>query len=115
MLKKISRLTKDKEFERVFKKGKSGYNDLFSVRALANGLPYSRYGIIVSLKVHKKATERNKIKRRIREAAKAFDNIIAVSQDIVIVCRPSLVNIKQKEIKESLRSIFFRLKLINDN
>jgi len=115
MLKKISRLTKDKEFEKVFKQGKSAHNNLFSIKTLTNNLLYNRFGIIVSLKVHKKATERNKAKRRIREALKVFDKKIKASQDIVVVCRPNLVNADYEQIKRFLNLTLKRLKLINDN
>jgi ribonuclease P protein component len=115
MLKKISRLTKDKEFENVLKKGKGIYNPMFSLKALANDLPHNRYGIIVSLKVHKKATERNKIKRRVREALRSFDKLIRIHQDMVIVCRASMVNVEFQEIKKALNLILFKLKLFNDN
>jgi ribonuclease P protein component len=113
MLNKANRLTRDKEFEKVFKNARSAYNNLFSVKALSNNLSHNRFGIIVSLKVSKKAIERNKIKRRVREALRFFDDQITIHQDVVIVCRPSLINVNLKEIKNSLQLIFKRLKLIN--
>jgi ribonuclease P protein component len=115
MLKKISRLTKDKEFEKVFKHGKSAYNNLFSAKSLPNDLAQNRYGIIVSKKVHKNAVERNKIKRRTREALKSFNELIKTKHDIVIVCRPNMVNVSGKEIKNIVYLIFKKLKLVNDN
>ena len=55
MLKKINRLTKQKDFEKVFKNGQSVYDGKLGIKALANNLPENRYGIIISAKVSKKA------------------------------------------------------------
>ena len=68
MLPKTNRLTKKKDFENVFKKGKGIKGDFLILRFVGNKTKTCRFGIVVSKKISKKATVRNKIKRRIRAA-----------------------------------------------
>ena len=113
MLPKINCLKKNKEFERVFKKGQSFKEDFLILKAVPNNLKDSRFGFIVSSKVSKKAVIRNKIKRWLRAAIllklKRFDNI-KESADIVMIVKPE-INIKgfqevQKTIDSLLKSVF---------
>ena len=73
MLPKKNRLTKKNDFDRVFKKGISVFDYILGIKILKNNLPDSRFGIIVSNKISKKANERNKIKRQIRECLKKIN------------------------------------------
>jgi len=75
-----NRLKKNKDFERVFKKGKIFKENFLYLKIAKNNLESSRFGFIVSKKFSKKATVRNKIKRRLRE----------------------LIRIKLSEIKEGI-------------
>ncbi len=70
MLKKENRLTKKKDFESLFEKGKGIKQDSLYLKYKKNNLKKSRVSIIVGKNYSKKAVERNKIKRRIREIIK---------------------------------------------
>ena len=77
MLPKQYRLTKNKDFARVAQQGKIIFSYALGLKYIKNNLNYSRFGIIVSLKVSKKAVIRNKIKRRIRAILKEnLSNIV---------------------------------------
>ena len=66
-LSKKERLSKNKEFQAVFKEGKKLWiNSILLIIYKPNSLNYRRLGIVVSKKI-KKATQRNKVKRWIRE------------------------------------------------
>lgn len=67
MLPSANRLTKKRDIERVFQKGRSTYVGGLGLRAAPNDLAPSRFTVVVSLKVSKKATKRNRLKRRLRE------------------------------------------------
>ncbi len=67
MLKQEYRLAKRSDIERVFKRGKSFFVGNLSIRVSKNELQTTRFAIVVSTKVSKKAVRRNKLKRRIRE------------------------------------------------
>lgn len=92
MLKKQYRLTKNKEFENVMAKGKAGYRPILMFKFIKNNLKISRVGIIVSNKVSKKASQRNLIKRRIREIIRLIFKNLKSGYDIVIVASPKIID-----------------------
>ena len=92
MLKKDSLLTKNKEFETVMAKGKAEYSPILMFKFIKNDLKISRVGIIVSNKVSKKASQRNLIKRRIREIIRLNFKNLKPGYDIVIVASPKIIN-----------------------
>ncbi len=107
------RLVKEKDFKKIFKLGKSSYAKIFSVKFLANDLKNNRYGIVISSKVSKKAVERNRLKRQIREIIHEFDKNLASGFDIVIVVFPAALNKEYGFIKSELEKTFFALKLFH--
>ncbi len=112
MLPKINRLTKDKDFERVFKRSRSYYSEILGVKAAANGLEVSRIGILVGTKVSKKAVVRNSARRKIREAARIYNAELKKGYDIVIIALPAIKDKTMQEIKQSLRSSLRRIGVI---
>lgn len=111
MLKKENRLTKDKEFQHVFKKGFSCYDKLLGVKAVQNDLKNCRFGIIVSKKVSKSAVKRNKIKRTIRDILKLELCCLKLKYDIVIIVLLDLKNNRYQNFQKSLKIHFKKLKL----
>lgn len=49
-----------------FKSEKVLSSPFYSLKLAKNGMPFSRFGIVVSKKIDKRATTRNKIKRKFR-------------------------------------------------
>ncbi len=72
-------------FDAVFRWGRGYSNQMLSLRALPNGLPYNRIGFVVGRKVGK-ATVRNKVKRRLREGVRRL--ALRQGWDLVLVARP---------------------------
>jgi ribonuclease P protein component len=112
MLPKISRLVKDKEFENVFKKGRSSYDKVIGTKMIKNELGINRFGIIISSKVSKKAIVRNKIKRQIRGIVKERINKLVPGHDLVFICLPGIVGRSFKEIENSIDGHFKRLRIL---
>lgn len=117
MLKKTNRLTKDKDFGNVFSplvgRQKSSYDNLTGIKAIANNLQYSRFGIMVGTKISKKAVIRNKIKRQIREIVRKNLSSIKTGHDYIIITQPAVKDKGYKEIEESIRGNFKKLRLYN--
>lgn len=105
MLKKENRLTRNKDFEGVFKNGKGIKQDSIYLKYKKNNLKQSRFGIVVGKKYSQKAVERNKIKRRIRELVKE-KNIQGL--DIVINVLPGAENNFEK-LKENVEKLFKKI------
>lgn len=110
MFKKINRLTKDKDFDNVFKKGRSSYNKILGIKTLVNNLTYCRFGILVSTKISKKAVERNKIKRRVRDIITKQTDNLKLGYDIIIIALPEIINKEYCDIK---KSILYNFKKVN--
>lgn len=112
MLSKKNRLTKNKDFDQVFIKGKASYTGFIGLKCEKNGLEISRFGILVSTKVSKKAVVRNKIKRRIRQALFLNMDRLKNGYDCAVICRPAIAEKDQKEIRANLEYLFIKLKLL---
>ena len=109
MLPKINRLTKKKDFDVVFKDGEGMKNGFLAFKILKNNLKESRFGFIVSKKVSSKATIRNKVKRRLRDAVHTLLKEVKKPADVVIV---SLPGIEEKDFLEIQKLISDSLKKI---
>jgi ribonuclease P protein component len=85
--KKEERLSKEKIIQELFDKGSSFYLYPFKVFFLPNRdrqYPYHQILISVSKKNFKKAVDRNRIKRRIREGYRLNKNLLGDQNKLVI-------------------------------
>lgn len=112
MLSKVNRLTKKKDFDAVWQKGRSSFDKIIGIKVLANGLRENRFGLMIGLKVSKKAVERNKIKRRIREIVRLETANLKTGFDIVITVLPAARGLEFIELQRSLVFNFKRLGIL---
>ncbi|MFA5087009.1 MAG: ribonuclease P protein component [Candidatus Paceibacterota bacterium] len=101
-----NRLKKKNDFERVFKQGNSARGSLLFLKILNNSKNVSRIGFVVSKKISNKAVVRNKVKRRLRAAAKEELKNYLPGYDMVIVTLPAIKNADYKEIKKDVSLVF---------
>ncbi len=111
MLPKINSLKKEKDFEKLFKKGKSFKNNFLTLKIVQNNLKESRFGFIISKKVSKKATLRNKIKRRLRSIVWQNIKNIKKGMDIALIVFPDLGKKNFLETKEILNNLLKKANL----
>jgi ribonuclease P protein component len=89
MLPKTNRLFQKKDFVFLKNKGFRKQSQSFGLLYMTTSNANSRVGIIVSNKISLKATERNKAKRRLREAVycqmpeKSFDLLFLAKKEIL--------------------------------
>lgn len=88
MLSFRNRLKKQKDFENVFKNGKGFKQGSLYLKSNENKLQSSRFGFVVSKKFSKKAVDRNRIKRILREIVREMIDKIKTGLDIVIIVNP---------------------------
>jgi len=111
MLKKENRLTKDKEFDNIFKHGRSSYTKTLGIKTVKNNLSVNRFGILVSTKVSPKAVVRNKIKRQIRAIIQDELFLLKVGFDCAIVVFPLILANNYQEIEATIKTCFKKLNL----
>lgn len=98
------------DFTNIFKKGKTAYGRVAFLKFKKNNKGTCRFGVVVGLRVSKKAIIRNKIKRQIKEIVKGYFKNIKPEIDIIIVTKPLIVGERYKYIKEELEKLFKKLK-----
>lgn len=81
------RINEPAVFRRAFERRKSVSNPWLVVYGVENGLDHARLGISVSRKKIRKAHDRNRFKRLVREAFRLGKAEIPVGIDLVIVPR----------------------------
>ncbi len=79
-------LTKPREYEWVFRQGKSRSSNHLVLKTVPNNLDHSRYGISVNRRVGK-AVVRNRVKRRLREILRSI--VMRQGWDMVFIVRSS--------------------------
>lgn len=92
MLNKSRRLRLNRDFERVFSKGRSINGNLFKLRVLKNNLNYSRFAVVVSTKVSKRAVVRNRIRRRVWSVIAKIVYTLPSGLDVVFMAIPTASN-----------------------
>ena len=112
MLKKEFRLRKQKGFENVFNKGFYFSNNFLSLKTVKNDLPVSRFGFIVSKKISKKAVERNRVKRLLRESVRLMQNDIRTGFDMVFISKAGISGKKFKEINLAVEKLLKKSGLV---
>jgi len=108
---RFSRLER-KEFKKVLRKGKSFKENFLVAKILKD--PEERkvkIGILISKKVFKKAVERNKLKRRLREIVRSKTK--GIKEGIKVVFIPLLgIDPEFKNLKDKVEKILKKAKIL---
>jgi len=105
------RLAHSGQFQKVRRQGRSWSHPLLVLLVLANDLPYSRFGFLVSKHIGK-AVVRNRVKRLMREAMRARLSRISPGWDVVTIGREPIVQADLRRIGKALDSLLQRAELI---
>ena len=91
------RLTRSAEFDRVYRQGRSFANRQLAVYAFPRpGEEATRLGLSVGRKVGG-AVDRNRVKRLLREAFAARRDAATGAHDVVIVARPDVLDLAERQ------------------
>jgi ribonuclease P protein component len=101
------RLSRSGDFDRVYREGSSRGNRFLVVHSFARGdgeaVDGSRLGLSVGRKIGKAVT-RNKVKRAIKEAFWELAELLQPGHDYVIVARPGIESLLEREGREGIQS-----------
>ncbi|MBU1037134.1 ribonuclease P protein component [Patescibacteria group bacterium] len=111
MIPKTNRLLKEKNFKRVAKNGKYFFGRTLVLKVIKSPLTVTRLAIIVSAKVSKKAVERNKIKRRLREVIRLNLPNLKKGFDVMILVKPLAKEKNSAELSQILEELFKKANL----
>lgn len=115
MLKKENRLKKEKDFNRIYKGLKPVYskNLILRIGFVHDTKQTPKFGFIVSNKINKLATDRNALKRQLREIVqKAIPKLKIGFNAVVLVKKDFEKPYDQKAIKEQVEELFKKAALL---
>lgn len=125
MIPRRYRLKKDRDFDILFEKGEYVSRELTGVKFLnieqADIVEYSdtdlKVAFVVSTKVSKKAVERNRKKRQMREVLKNFldQNKIKKGYIFAVIARKKILDKDYKDIKLDIEQNLIKAGLLNEN
>lgn len=110
MLTSPHRILETKDFQRVFRKGRSVFDPLFLLRYMRRNEQTSRFGFVVSTKVSKKAVLRNKIKRRLREITRKEPLFLKNGYDYVFIVKQPSINAPFRQFKKAVLDALVKAK-----
>jgi ribonuclease P protein component len=103
-----ARLLKPGDFEAALKRGKRHNERWLSAAGSANAAGHARLGLAIAKKAVPLATQRNRIKRKIRESFRAHMHRLP-ALDIVILARPGCSATSAAELDRNLERLWNRI------
>lgn len=94
-------LKKNKDFQKVYKNGKSAANRFLVLYQMENGMKKNRLGISVSKKVGNSVV-RHRLTRLIRESYRLHEREFACGYDMIFIARPGAKGRTYQEIESAL-------------
>lgn len=110
-LRRQERLRHRKDFDAVFRRGRSWNNNLLVLRALSNDLAHNRYGFITSKRVGK-AVVRNRVRRLLSEALRV--QRVAAGWDVVISAKTAAARADFHELNRAVVDLLAKANLLED-
>lgn len=114
MLSKSLRLIRAKDYQKVSRQGQSLVVDYLKLKYLKNNLSQTRTGLIVGLRISKKAVQRNKIKRQLRAIIYKLQKNLKGGYDLVLIPSPAINQIKYLQLQTTLIKLLSKASLLNE-
>ena len=92
-----------RDFDRLYKKGKSSGDKYVVVFYIVNSLPYTRKAFVASKKVGG-AVERNRARRLMKESFRKMEHEVEPGRDVLFIARNTILGIGCAEVEVSMRN-----------
>lgn len=102
------RLNESSDYQRVFADPIKRADSLYTLLATPNKLGHPRLGVIVSKKNVAKASQRNRIKRQVRESFRLHQHDLPAI-DIAVICKRSCGATLNPQLSISLKKLWDKL------
>ena len=106
------RLTRSDDFKRVRQNGKSYAHPLVLLVAQASDSPKTRVGVAAG-KTTGNAVQRNRAKRRLREAMRTLLPSLAPRWDLILIARAGLASASLEDTRTALTTLLHRAGLFS--
>lgn len=103
MLPKKFRLHNDTDIKRLVQGGKTFFLPQMTIKYKNNNGQGLRMAVVVSTKVDKRATVRNRIKRQLREVLRSEMLLLRKNQDIICIVKKSCLELDFAGLKKQVQ------------
>ena len=110
-VKRQERLRHRKDFDAVYRRGRSWNNELLVLRTLTNDLTHNRYGFVTSKRVGK-AVVRNRVRRLVSESLRALQ--LRRGWDIVVSAKATTAAAGLHDINRAVVDLLVKADLLED-
>jgi len=91
-----------RDFDRLYRKGRSAGDKYVVIFYIANGQPYSRRAFLASKKVGG-AVARNRARRLMKESFRKIEGEIVSGKDMIFIARSNITETGCAEVERSMR------------
>lgn len=104
------RLRRRRDFDAIFKSGRSWHNGLLVLRSLPNALNHNRFGFVTSRRVGG-AVVRNRVRRRLRESLRVLP--ARPGWDIVVSAKTAAAAAPFRELNRAVVDLLTRAGILD--
>ena len=108
------RLTGDAVFREIIRRTRPFHTSYFIVRGLVKSDGSLRYAFIISAKVSKKATVRNKLRRRLREIIRPLESNMRPHTDIMMIAKTPALTLDFVGLRTEIIASLKKADLLHD-